>query len=91
MYTISYSYNVANTVATVHYCKLSHKNIATIAWTGIVEEKKDVAPYEDLLTIIGTKYSIFNDAARASGLSKSEDFFINETLDEAAHFSEEFN
>ncbi|GFT58433.1 hypothetical protein TNCV_2119281 [Trichonephila clavipes] len=38
---------------------------------------------EDLLPIKGTKYSIFQEAARAAGLSKSEDF-VNEVLDDVA-------
>ncbi|GFV55781.1 hypothetical protein TNCV_167661 [Trichonephila clavipes] len=34
------SYYVANTIAIVPYCKLSQKNIATIAWTGIIVEEE---------------------------------------------------
>ncbi|GFX22083.1 hypothetical protein TNCV_3054391 [Trichonephila clavipes] len=46
-------------------------------------EKKGVVSYEYLLTIKGTKYSTFQEAERAAGLSKSDDF-INEVLDDAA-------
>ncbi|GFU05145.1 hypothetical protein TNCV_574921 [Trichonephila clavipes] len=72
------SYNVPNTVAIEHYCKLSLKNVSTIAWTGIVSREERCCL--DLLTINGTKYSTFQEAAR---LSNSHDF-INEMLDDAA-------
>ncbi|GFW47722.1 hypothetical protein TNCV_2829121 [Trichonephila clavipes] len=48
-----------------------------------LREKKSVVSFEDLLSINGTKYSAFQEAARAAGLSKSEDFFINEVLNDA--------
>ncbi|GFW75378.1 hypothetical protein TNCV_4190321 [Trichonephila clavipes] len=45
--------------------------------------KKSVVSYEDSLKINRSKYSAFQEAARATGLLKSEDF-INEVLDDAA-------
>ncbi|GFV17270.1 hypothetical protein TNCV_5103331 [Trichonephila clavipes] len=48
-----------------------------------LREKKGGVSYEELLTISGTKYSAFQEAVRAAGSSKSEDF-INEVLDDAA-------
>ncbi|GFV52266.1 hypothetical protein TNCV_3197661 [Trichonephila clavipes] len=74
------SFDVANTIAVVHYCKLLQKNFATIAWLDSLREKKGVVSYEDLLTINGTKYLSFHIPARAAGLSKSEDFLINEVV-----------
>ncbi|GFU65432.1 hypothetical protein TNCV_633551 [Trichonephila clavipes] len=44
--------------------------------------KKCNVSYEDLLTINGIKYSVFQESARATSLSKSEDC-INKVLDDA--------
>ncbi|GFV91853.1 hypothetical protein TNCV_2975241 [Trichonephila clavipes] len=46
-------------------------------------DKRGVVSYEDLLTINGTKYSTFQEAARVAGLLKSEDSIL-EALDDAA-------
>ncbi|GFV41078.1 hypothetical protein TNCV_2666691 [Trichonephila clavipes] len=47
-----------------------------------LREKKEVVSYEDLLLIKGAKYSIFQEAERAEGLSKSDDL-VDEVLDDA--------
>ncbi|GFU62190.1 hypothetical protein TNCV_2474211 [Trichonephila clavipes] len=52
-------------------------------WTGSLQEKKSFVSYGDLLLINGTKYSTFQEAARAAYLSKFENF-INEMLHSAA-------
>ncbi|GFV97702.1 hypothetical protein TNCV_2312891 [Trichonephila clavipes] len=81
------SCNATNMVATMHCCKLSQKNIATIVWTGIITRKgrRCLEGVGDSLTTNGTKYSTFQKAARATGLPKSENF-INEVLDDAVSF-----
>ncbi|GFW14259.1 hypothetical protein TNCV_3548481 [Trichonephila clavipes] len=48
-----------------------------------LREKKGVVLIRTLNTINGTKYSNFQEAARAAGLSKSGDF-ISQVLDDAA-------
>ncbi|GFW89005.1 hypothetical protein TNCV_2684391 [Trichonephila clavipes] len=73
---------VSNTVAIVHYCQLSQKNIATIVLAGIDAGEERRCLIRRLINNQCSFISTFHEATRAAGLSKSDDF-INEVLDDA--------
>ncbi|GFU52461.1 hypothetical protein TNCV_2546201 [Trichonephila clavipes] len=63
------SYNITNTVAKVHNCKLSQKNIAQrLPGLESLCTKKGFVTCEVLLTINGAKYSTFQESARVECL-----------------------
>ncbi|GFX67707.1 hypothetical protein TNCV_3934481 [Trichonephila clavipes] len=76
------SHNVANTVAIVHYCKVPFKNIATIAWTGIVGWEERCCLLRSLINNQRNCFLNFQEFTRTAGLSKSKKF-INEVMEDA--------